>query len=159
MQRITFELEYHCYYPINELIEYLKGLDGIDSISFNYDGVCPVIDVKYDDTKINYKMIFYETCAFCEEPYDGSILSFDQHLGKEANMYELNLDGLICDFCYRGVIRELFSTNGIISIVNSYCDFWEKSPEKVRIKLYYDDKIISKEKLVKICNKIKEDHC
>ena len=159
MKRITFEIDYSCCYPIAELIDYLKSLDGIKKVSYNYEKVCPLIDVTYDDSKISYKTIFYETCAFSEMSYEGSILSFDQHLGKEAKSYELNFDGLDCDLCYRSMIETLFSTNGIISMINCYGDYWKNQPSKVRIKVYYDDKIISLKEIKELENKIRSDFC
>ena len=158
MKRITFELDYNCYYPIKELTEYLRGLDGINSVSYNYDGVCPVIDVKYDGTKINYKTIFYETCAFCEEPYDGSILSFDQHLNNNKE-YEINLDNICCEMCYKGVISELINTEGITSIKGCSDKIYKDQRDKVRVKVKYDDSIIKESQIKELENKIRSDLC
>lgn len=159
MKRVTLETDYSYDYPISELEEYLKGLDGIIKVSINSEDFEPIFDISYDETKLTYKLILREICAFGNMPYEGSIWSWDTHPGKEAKSYELNIDGLNCIFCYCRIVDELFNTPGILSFIKIKGNFWKNDSNQVRIKLLYDDNKISKEELEKLCNKIKEDHC
>ena len=126
MKDITIELD---DWGHRELEEYLLTVPGINSVKTN-DATNIKIDINYDSQKINSKMIRMELDLFFDRAKEPSLISFDKH-EPANNSYKIKIKYLCCEYCLKGMIEDLYDTNGIISCKSNF-DFVK--PEKQRFK-------------------------
>ena len=124
----------------NELLDYLKSINGIENIEISDD-----ITIYYDN--ISLKVIVKEIYLFLNILNIPSILSFDKHLNNNLKEYKIVIKDLCCEHCLMSDIEYLLYINGINSAYSDY-DFDDK--DEVEIYITYDSSIISKEELDKL---------
>ncbi len=159
MAKVSFEIESTFYYSSKECIEYLKGIKGIFEVSIIDTNYYQTLIISYDNSIISYKTIFLEICLFYEKTPENTLLNFDANPEKEYKKYELNLDNIDCDMCYKCVIDELYNTNGIIAIKGCYDEVFNGSRERVRVEIKYDDTIITENKIKALEKEIRSTFC
>ena len=51
-----------------------------------------------------------------------SLISFDKYANKELLSYCMKITDICCEYCLKGMLDELFLTNGVISAFMEYDD-------------------------------------
>ena len=158
MKKVTYELDDNGFYSNDECINYLKSIKGIKKVDIQ-NGFYPIFNVSYDETIISSKTIYWEICLFLNIPHDFSALSFDYHPGKKVETYTIDLTGLCCEFCYRNIIEEIFTTKGIMAMDGHYDHIPIDKSETFGLKIKYDNQIISLSEIKKLEEKIRSIYC
>ena len=144
MERITFKFD---FWNHNELKDYLLSLNGVKNASIDDEDPDSItIDIDYDSKKMSPKVLFYEILAFMEE-HPLSLLGFDKHF-KDQKEYKLVIKDLCCDYCFKGMIEDLFDMKEITKAMSDMNVFLEH--ENVIVNLGYNSDLISLEEIKKI---------
>ena len=135
----------------NEFYDYLYSLNGVEDVIIISDDDFTTIYTKYDEMIINDEIIKYEILTFLDLNNQPVIVSFDRH-SKEKLVCKTKVCNDCCDFCYGNIIYPLFDIKGIEKVESDFYDVYMKSSGKdnYTLKVYYDPKLISKEKWEKI---------
>lgn len=123
-----------------ELKEYLLSLNGINVVEI--DDKCETINIKYNPEIITIKIIKLEILAFMDILKTPSIISFNKHSKNMLTKTTIIVKDLCCEYCLKGMIKELLLINGIEK-VNTNFDYSNK--KDVVINIEYDNELITKE--------------
>ena len=144
MERITFIFDFWTH---NELKDYIESLKGVKKASIDDDDADSItVDITYDADLMSPKVLFFEVLAFMERT-PLSLLGFDKHFNKPEE-YNLVIKDLCCDYCFKGMIEDLFDMKGITKAITEDNVFMNH--ENVVIKVGYDPKIMTLDEIKKI---------
>lgn len=132
----------------NDFIKYMYLLDGILMCDLNLDN--EEVYVKYDNGKISLKMIKMEILLFLGLLDVPSIDGFNKYLDGELSEYILIIKDLCCEYCLRVMIDELLLVDGIGIVEHNYDNVSNKN---VKVNIYYDKNIISRDKIMEFYNR------
>lgn len=140
MNNLTLEID---AWDHEELKDYLLSINGIDKVEIN-EKENILINITYNHNKINMEILRMEIELFLNLNKIPYLLSFDKHTQEKTKEYNITVNNLCCEYCLKGMIKELFLTKGI---EKSFSDFYKSINEnnnKVIITTFYNPKIISK---------------
>ncbi len=143
MKELTLYFEY-CDWIGIDIDEYLSTLDGVEEVKIDVDAGS--IYVKYDSLKISAVVIKYEILFCIDELRIPLLIGFDKH-GKEVEHYTMNVEDICCEFCFKGLIDDLFTMSGINSATS---DFDFHNMFNVHINITYDKSVIKQEKILEL---------
>ena len=147
MNKLTIKIEDSIYLN-NDLEKYLNSLDGVISSKVDIDN--DSIYIEYDSSIISLKVLKTELIMYLDIKKVPSILAFDKH--TENNIKDtIVIKDLCCEYCLKGMIEELLEIDGIES---AYTDFDYHNKSNVNIFISYNDKVINKEKINEISDKL-----
>lgn len=138
MNKLTLKLDIISY---NDLINYLKQLDGVKTTNINNE--TDEIYLEYDQLIISLDTLKKQILLYLNILELPSIVSFDKHVDNTKKDIII-INDLCCEYCLKGMIEELLDTNGIIS---AYSDFDYHNKKKVNIFITYDPKLINETKI------------
>lgn len=147
MKELTLYFEY-CDWIGTNLEEYLLSLDGITEININTNDA--YIDIKYDSSKTTPQVIKYEILFCIGALKIPSITAFNKH-EKAGETYTILIKDICCEFCFKGMIDDLFM---ILGINSAQSDFDYDNMFNVKIDITYDSKRMSKEEIITIEKKL-----
>lgn len=132
-----------------EIKEYLLSQEGINEVEIKRIDFRSEINIKHDN-KIS-PIIIMKYIQLFEQVEHSELLEFNKELNKETKILKYLVDDICCEYCYKGLIMELFE-NKFINSVKSNFDFY-KSVFEVELIIEYsgctEDEIIQY---------IKDDH-
>lgn len=133
----------------SELHDYLLQLTGINEVKI--DKLDNSIYVLYSEDIIPLKILKLEIKAFLEIDNNfPNFLSFDKYSDNILENEIIIINDLCCEYCLKGMIEDLFDTDGIDTAYTNY-DYHDKHDVKIFIK--YDNQIINKTEIDKIKTK------
>ena len=153
MKEFTITIDYANYYgDYNELINYMKSLDGIKDINI-VENTIITVDIKYDEKIINDEIIKGELLSFLKLSNRPVIYGFDKHAKKDIVTLKLKCK-YCCESCFGNIIYKLIDTPGIMRVKT---DIYEKiytddarETDEYNIEIQYDPEIITNDKLDEI---------
>ena len=158
MRRVNYKIDDYMEYSCKECKEYLESIPGILTVDVKEEGFYSTYDITYDENKKSYQTIYWEICSFYGIPYEYNVLSFDYHVDN-AKSFSIDLSGLCCEICYRDIIEEIYQTKGIVAM-NDCLDLINNDDNSIiKLNIKYDDKIITKEEIKELENKIRSTYC
>lgn len=126
-----------------EIKEYLLTQDGITNVQLKQDDYKNIIDIKYNE-KITPEIIMKFIELFQENKYS-VLIGFDKKQDIKCNKIIYHIDDLCCEYCYMGLIEDLFENKYIKSVYSNYDYF--KLPINLELQIeYYDN--YSEEKVI-----------
>lgn len=153
MKEFTITIDYANYYgDYNELINYMKSLDGIKDINI-VENTIITVDIKYDEKLINDEIIKGELLSFLKLSNQPVIYGFDKHAKKDTVTLKFKCK-YCCECCFGNIIYKLIDTQGIMKVET---DIYEKiyvdhgcESDEYNIEIQYDPEIITNDKLDEI---------
>lgn len=149
MNKLTLKFDIISY---NDLINYLKQLDGIKSANINNEN--DEIYLEYDQSVIPLNILKKHILLYLNVLELPSIISFDKHIDNTKKDI-IVINNLCCEYCLKGMIEELLDTNGIIS---AYSDFDYHNKKKVNIFITYSPKLINETKIDELKEKFNNNN-
>jgi copper chaperone CopZ len=125
------------------LREYLLSQDYIEAVEVTNLDYLIKYKIKHNH-KISCLIIYQFICLYLNTNYS-CLVSFDKGDIKSFKTLNYKIDDICCEYCYKGLVDDLFNNNHIKS-VNSDIDF-SKPMNKVNFKIEYDDSV-SKESII-----------
>ena len=144
MDKLTLKIEFSDFLN-NDITNYLTSLKGIKLVTIKNDE--NEIYVEYDSSIISLKLLKMEILLYLDIAKVPSIVAFDKHLKNDTIEEHVIIKNLCCEYCLNGMIDELLEIDGIIS---AYSDFDYNNKYDVNIFITYDEKIISKKKILEL---------
>lgn len=135
------------YWLNSDLDKYLLQINGIEKVAIDLEN--DEIYVKYNSKIINIVILLKEINLYLELDKIPSIISFDKH-NKYGLEDEIIIKDLCCEYCLKSNIEELLFTDGIDCVTTDF-DFFNK--KNVKIKIKYNQNIITKQDIIKLGNK------
>ena len=136
----------------NELKNYLLSLKGILDVNINNEKDLE-INIKYDSKLISDKIIKEEIKLFLDIQKTPSIISFDKHSKKETTCYKIIRKTICCEYCFMGVVEDLFEINGVEKVESNFSkDYYNK--KEIIVYVYYDKDILNDEEMKQIEEKL-----
>lgn len=149
MNKLTLKLDIISY---NDLINYLKQLDGIKSANINNEN--DEIYLEYDQSVISLNILKKHILLYLNVLKLPPIISFDKHIDNTKKDI-IVINNLCCEYCLKGMIEELLDTNGIIS---AYSDFDYHNKKKVNIFITYSPKLVNETKIDELKEKFNNNN-
>lgn len=141
MKELTLKLDH--LFGINEEFNlYMKDFNGIEDVKYDKDTLD--VYIKYDEAKISINRIKLEVLFFLGLNTTPSILAFDKHSKASLNNTHITIEYLCCEYCFCGMIEELLFVEGVEKVDSDF-DYINK--KNVRINVWYDESIITEEKI------------
>ena len=147
MDKLTLKIEYSDFLN-DDIANYLTSLKGVKLVTIKNDE--NEIYVEYDSSIISLKLLKMEILLYLDIAKVPSIIAFDKHLKNDIKEEHINIKDLCCEYCLNGMIDDLLEIDGIIS---AYSDFDYNNKYDVNIFITYDEKIISKKKILELEDK------
>jgi copper chaperone CopZ len=148
MKKVTIELD---TWGHKELKEYLLTVNGISEVDIDDENNIKV-SITYDSKITSLKIIRMELDLFFNKSSEPTMLAFDKH--REYNKdYTLIIKDVCCEYCFKGMIEELYEIDGIGSATSNY-DF--NQYKDIPIFITYNENIISLDNIKKIENRFNE---
>lgn len=144
MDKLTLKIEFSDFLN-NDITNYLTSLKGIKLVTIKNDE--NEIYVEYDSSIISLKLLKMEILLYLDIAKVPSIVAFDKHLKNDTKEENIIIKDLCCEYCLNGMIDDLLEIDGIIS---AYSDFNYNNKYDVNIFITYDEKIISKKKILEL---------
>lgn len=141
MKELTLKLE-HLYGIDEEFNLYMKNFNGVEESKYDNDSLD--IYIKYDESKISLNRIKLEVLFFLGLNTTPSILAFDKHSKDKLSNTYITIEYLCCEYCFCGMIEELLFVEGVEKVDSDF-DYINK--KNVRINVWYDESIITEEKI------------
>lgn len=127
-----------------ELRGYLLSQEGIDDVDIIVKDFISEISIKFNK-KIT-PLIIMKYIDLFQKNQCSTMLSFKKDESNDFNILKYNVKNMCCEYCYKGLIYDLFE-NEFINSVKSNFDFY-KSKFDIELIIEYD-KNYSKEDLIK----------
>lgn len=77
------------------------------------------------------------------------LVSFDKHATYKTKSYDILIEDLCCEFCFRGFIDDLFMTNGIEKVESNFKEIYPDK-ENLIISICYNPELINEEEIKKL---------
>lgn len=146
-----FTLELYCW-GHDELEEYLLSLKGVERVKVENEKNV-IVDIEYNPNLTDYKILKMEVMYFLNALKIPPVVSFDKH-NPNAREYTLNIKDVDCDFCFMGMMQDIFETDGIESASSDFDGDSYSSGENTKVKISYDPKVITEEKIKELEKKL-----
>ena len=104
----------------NEIIEYLLTQEGIEEVKINEIDLFEELEIKYNEKTT--PIIIMKYIDLFQNNKFSTMISFDKEIEKEKKTLKYVVDDMCCEYCYKGLIEELFMNDNVKS-VNSNFDF------------------------------------
>lgn len=131
-----------------ELCEYLMSLDGVLDVAIENEELLKIY-VKYDSNLISSKIIKMEIELFLNITNGSHLISFDKHSTIELSEYQMIIKDSCCDYCFRGIVSDLFSMDGIEAVSSEFDEDMIEFID-VEINVKYNPKKISIDEIKKM---------
>ena len=127
-----------------EIKEYLLTQEGIIDVELNEDHNLTVLDIKYNEN-ITPNIILKYIELFQKRKYS-ILFEFDKNTKGTFNVLEYTIDDMCCEYCYRGLVTDLFENEHIKSVKSNFD--YQKPAFNIKFTIEYD-KTYTKEELIK----------
>ena len=117
MKELTLKVE-HLYGIDEEFNLYMLDLNGIEEVKVEPETLD--IYIKYDENKISINRIKLETMFFLGINNIPSLRAFNKHSKEKLTDYVITIESVCCEYCFRGMIEELFAIDGIDKADSDY---------------------------------------
>ena len=134
-------------YISEELREYLKMQEGINDVIFNKKGNLTILDIKHNN-KITPNIIMKHIEVFQKNKFS-ILFEFDKGTKGNFKILKYTIDDMCCDYCYRGLIMDLFENENIKSVKSNF-DF-NMPAYNIQFIIQYDEKY-TEDELIKYIN-------
>lgn len=101
-----------------EIIEYLLTQEGIEEVKINEIDLFEELEIKYND-KITPIIIMKYIDLFQNNKFS-TMISFDKEIEKEHKTLKYVVDDMCCEYCYMGLVRELFDNKNVYAIKSNF---------------------------------------
>ena len=133
-----------------ELKEYLLTQIGIIAVEFNKKDYLTILDIKYNaKTTPNIIMKYIE--LFQKNKYS-ILFEFDKETIGTFKILNYTIDDMCCDYCYRGLVMDLFDNENIKSVKSNFD--YNMPAFNIEFIIEYDEKYTEKELIEYIKNMI-----
>ena len=133
-----------------ELKDYLLSQEGITDVEIDYNSNYVKLNIKLNEkTSPNIVMKYIE--LFEEYKYS-NLMEFNKDYNEKTKILKYTVDDMCCEYCYKGLVMDLFENNKIISVKSNF-DLSEPA-FNIEFIIEYDEKY-EEEEIVKY---IKEKH-
>ena len=119
-----------------ELKEFLLTQDGITDVIFNEDDYLTILDIKHNK-KTTPKIIMKYIELFQKNDYS-ILFEFDKGTIGKFNKLKYTIDDMCCDYCYRGLVMDLFDNKNVKSVKSNFDH--KKAPYNIEFIIEYDEK-------------------
>jgi len=153
MQKFTLKTD---SFEFKELDNYLLSIRGIKKVEIKNEDLV-IITVTYDEKVIVENIIKLEILAFLKALKWPSFYEFDRHSKEKTMLYKIERDSICCEFCYAGIIEDLYDINGIVKVEsNFYNKFFTNrhNGEKYFINIYYNPLLLTEKEMKEIEDKL-----
>ncbi len=118
----------------DELKEYLLAQEGVIDVDFTAKDYITELNIK-TGKKISPIIVYKHIQLFQNNDYS-TLLGFDK--GYTGNFKNMNyyVEDICCDYCYKGLIEELFENNNIKAVKSNY-DF-NRTSSDVNLEIEYN---------------------
>ena len=124
-----------------ELKEYLLMQYGIIDVEFNKKNSLTILDIKHNK-KVTSNIIMKYIELFHKNKYS-ILFEFDKGTLGNFKVLKYIIDDMCCDYCYRGLVMDLFENEKIKSVKSNF-DY--KMPAfNIEFIIEYDEKYKEKE--------------
>lgn len=127
-----------------ELKDYLMGLPGILDVHIQNEEYLEIY-IKFDSNLITPKILKTEVRLFLDTFFQPSMVAFDKHSKSPTLKYDIVISHLCCEYCFYGMIEDLFDRNGIEKVFSDWCLDAEK--ENVILHVFYNPEDVTDEDL------------
>ena len=134
-------------YISEELREYLKMQEGINDVIFNKKDNLTILDIKHNN-KITPNIIMKHIEVFQKNKFS-ILFEFDKGTKGNFKILKYTIDDMCCDYCYRGLIMDLFENENIKSVKSNF-DF-NMPAYNIQFIIQYDEKY-TEDELIKYIN-------
>lgn len=148
MKELTLIIDNYKYKELKECLEHLNSIMRV-VISVIKNEQLLKVHIEYDSNLITPQIIYSEILLLLNMPV---MLSFNKHTKVKTSNYKIIKDNLNCEFCFKGLIKELFEIDGIESVESNLDDLLEKDYEcdNIAINIKYNPNLISIEEIKQI---------
>ena len=101
-----------------EFKEFLLSQDGIKSVDIINNKHFSEVIIDYDE-KINDFIVYNYIKLYLDGVSEGFI-SFAKNVKFDTNILNYNIEQLCCEFCYKGLVEELFKNINIKSVKSNF---------------------------------------
>ena len=101
-----------------EIKEFLLTQEGIKHVELNEVDLFWEVKVEHD-SKITPNIIIKYIELFQDNKFT-SMMSFDKENSNNTNTIKYTVDDICCEYCYMGLIKELFENKNIVSVKSNY---------------------------------------
>lgn len=141
MKELTLKLD-HLFGIDEEFNLYMKDFNGVEEVKYDKDTL--EVYIKYEENKISINRLKLEVLFFLGLNTTPSILAFDKHSKDKLNNTYITIEYLCCEYCFCGMIEELLFVDGVEKVDS---DFDYTNNQNVHINIWYDENIITEEKI------------
>jgi len=105
-----------------ELKEYLLTQDGIDGVTIKNEKILTILNIDYNK-KTTPEIIMKYIELFQKNKYS-ILFGFDKETIGDFNVLRYTIDDMCCEFCYKGLVMDLFENKRIKSVKSNF-DFYK----------------------------------
>ena len=127
-----------------ELTEYLLTVEGITSVNPSDKNNLTVLDIKYNE-KTNPDIIMKYIELFQKNKYS-ILFEFDKETVGNYKVLKYTVDDMCCDYCYRGLVMDLYENKNIKSVKSNY--EYNRPAYNIEFTIEYDNNY-KEEELIK----------
>ena len=133
-----------------ELKEYLLMQDGITEVDINNQDFLTILNIKYNKTTTPEIIMKYIELF---QKYKYSVLfEFDKKVPKDFKVLKYTIDDMCCEYCYKGLIMDLFDNKKIKSVKSNFD--YHRPAFNIEFIIEYDKEYEEKEVIEYIKNNI-----
>ena len=118
-----------------ELTEYLLTLEGIISVNPSEKNNLTVLDIKHNE-KTTPDIIMKYIELFQKNKYS-ILFEFDKETVGNYKVLKYTVDDMCCDYCYRGLVMDLYENKNIKSVKSNY--EYNRPAYNIEFTIEYDD--------------------
>ncbi len=131
-----------------DLETYLLTVNGVKDINIKNENDLE-ITINYNSNIISAKTIKMEIDLFFNNK-TASLLAFDKHAGIKTKRYQITKTDICCEYCFRGMIDELFETDGVEKVESNFDIEKYNYGDPITITIDYDPNIIKDKDLKRL---------
>ncbi len=119
-----------------ELKEFLLTQEGITDVDINYDNEFVELNIMFNEE--TNPIIIMKYIELFEEYKHSSLIEFNKGYDGKLKTLKYNIDNMCCEYCYMGLVRDLFENEKIKSVKSNF-DVDIAAPEVELLIEYSDD--------------------
>ena len=119
----------------SELKEYLLMQDGITKVELNNKSFLVTLNIEYNKN-ITPSIIMKYIELFQKNTYS-TLYEFDKGISGNYKVLNYTIDDICCDYCYKGLLMDLFENEKIKSVKSNYD--YNKATFDVDFIIEYDE--------------------
>ena len=124
-----------------ELKGFLLTQDGITDVKLSRDDYLTILDIKHNE-KIT-PIIIVKFIELFQETKFPILIEFDKGTSDKFKVLKYKIDDMCCDYCYRGLVMDLFENKKIKSVKSNF--EWNKPAFDIEFIIEYDENYTEKE--------------